>query len=74
MTTFGLALVFLALLMLYCGVKGKSLRAALLGHSVDGGSGSLLGGTSSSAATGSSTAGTGQSSAGTFLQSHAAPR
>ncbi len=73
MTTFGLALVFLALLMLYCGVKGKSLRAALLGHSVDGGSGSLLGGSSSPS---SGPAGTGTPSAGqgSFLQTNAAPR
>lgn len=41
--TFGLAIVFFAWLMLYCGVKGKSLKAALVGRSVDAGSGSLLG-------------------------------
>lgn len=41
--TFALAIVFLALLMIYCGVKGKSLQHALTGRAVAGGSGSLLG-------------------------------
>jgi hypothetical protein len=41
--TFGLAIVFFALLMLYCGIKGKSLRSALVGKSVASSSGSLLG-------------------------------
>jgi hypothetical protein len=41
--TFGLAIVFFALLMLYCGIKGKSLRNALVGKSVASTSGSLLG-------------------------------
>ena len=41
--TFALALCLFALLMLYCGLKGKSLRHALVGRAVAGGSGSLLG-------------------------------
>ena len=41
--TFALAVVFLALLMLYCGIKGRSLGAALVGRSQPGGSGSLIG-------------------------------
>ena len=41
--TLALAIVFVALLMIYCGVKGKSLRSALLGRGVDAKSGSLLG-------------------------------
>jgi hypothetical protein len=41
--TFALALVFLALLMIYCGVKGRSLKNALTGKSVLTSSGSLTG-------------------------------
>lgn len=41
--TFALAIVLLATLMIYCGVKGKSLQHALAGRAVAGGSGSLLG-------------------------------
>jgi hypothetical protein len=37
-----LALIFFALLMLYCGVKGKSLRSALMGQSTTGGTGSVI--------------------------------
>lgn len=44
MTTLGLGLVFLAILMIYCGVKGKSLSAAVVGHAVDTTSGSLISG------------------------------
>jgi len=40
--TFGLAIVLFAVLMIYCGVKGKSLRHALVGRAVDSSSGSLL--------------------------------
>lgn len=40
--TFGLAIVLFAVLMIYCGVKGKSLRHALIGQAVDTPSGSLL--------------------------------
>jgi hypothetical protein len=39
--TLALAIVFLALLMLYCGLKGKSLKNALTGKSVLGGSGAV---------------------------------
>lgn len=74
MTTLGLGIVFLALLMIYCGVKGKSLRSALLGHSVDSQSGSLLGGgvgssttaPSSGAAAGSSSPTAGQVARNSF--------
>lgn len=43
--TFGLAIVLFAVLMIYCGVKGKSLKHALIGQAVDNTatSGSLLG-------------------------------
>jgi hypothetical protein len=41
--TFALGLVFLAFLMLYCGIKSKSLRHALIGQSVDTTSKGLLG-------------------------------
>lgn len=40
--TVALAVILLATLMIYCGVKGKSLRSALLGHAVETSSGSLL--------------------------------
>lgn len=77
MTTFALALIFSAALMIYCGVKGKSLSAALTGHSVDGGTGSLLGGGSSSSASSGTAAGTVSSprpAAGSYLQTNQAPR
>lgn len=41
--TLALALVFVAVLMIYCGVKGKSLQHALTGKSVLGSSGSIAG-------------------------------
>lgn len=41
--TFALALVFAGLLLMYCGIKGRSLRHAIVGRSVAGGSGSLIG-------------------------------
>lgn len=41
--TFALAIVFLAVLMIYCGVKGRSLRHALTGRSVLGGEGQVAG-------------------------------
>lgn len=41
--TFALAIVLFAVLMIYCGVKGKSLRHALVGRAVDTRSGALLG-------------------------------
>lgn len=44
--TLGLAIVFVALLMIYCGVKGKSFKSALIGKSELAPSGSLLGSTS----------------------------
>lgn len=40
--TLSLALILFALLMIYCAVKGKSLRHALTGHAVAGGQGSVL--------------------------------
>ena len=39
--TIALAVIFVALLMIYCGVKGKSLKNALTGKSVLGGTGSV---------------------------------
>lgn len=42
MTTFALALILFALLLMYCGIKGKSLRRALVGRAVDTSSGKLL--------------------------------
>ena len=39
--TIALGLVFLALLMIYCGVKGKSLQHALTGKSIVGSSGQI---------------------------------
>lgn len=47
MTTFALALILFGLLMIYCGVKSKSLRSALVGHAVDTSTGSLFGSSSS---------------------------
>lgn len=41
--TFALAVCMFAILMLYCGVKGKSLRHALVGRAVDAPSKGLLG-------------------------------
>lgn len=41
--TFALALIFVALLMLYCGIKGRSLAHALTGRSVLGGQGQVAG-------------------------------
>lgn len=40
--TIAIAIILFALLMIYCGVKGKSLRSALLGHAADSSSGSLI--------------------------------
>ena len=40
--TVALAIIFLALLMMYCGIKGRSLRHALTGQSVLGGQGSVI--------------------------------
>ena len=40
--TFALAVTFFALLMIYCGVKGRSLQHALTGKSVLGGAGTAL--------------------------------
>ncbi len=41
--TFALAVIFFALLMLYCGIGGHSLRHALVGKSVSGAAGSFAG-------------------------------
>lgn len=41
--TLALAIVFLAVLMIYCGVAGKSLKSALTGRSVLGSSGQIAG-------------------------------
>ena len=41
--TFALAVIFFALLMLYCGIGGHSLRHALVGKSVSGAQGSIAG-------------------------------
>lgn len=41
--TVALAIVLFATLMIYCGVKGKSLKHALVGRSTQAASGSLLG-------------------------------
>jgi hypothetical protein len=40
--TVALAIIFLALLMMYCGIKGRSLKHALTGRSVLGGTGAAL--------------------------------
>lgn len=42
MLTLGVAIVLLAILMIYCGIESKSLRHTLIGQSVDAGSGGLL--------------------------------
>ena len=42
--TFALAVVFVALLLIYCGVKGRSFKHAILGRAVTGGSGQVTGG------------------------------
>lgn len=44
--TFAFAVILLGVLLLYCGIYGKSLRHALTGRSVEAQSGSLLQGTS----------------------------
>jgi hypothetical protein len=44
--TFALAVILFAALMLYCGIKGKSLRSAIVGKAVDAPSGSLIQGAS----------------------------
>lgn len=41
--TLALALIFVAILMIYCGIKGKSLKDALTGKSVLGASGQIAG-------------------------------
>ena len=41
--TLALAIVFLAVLMIYCGVKGRSLSHALTGKSVIGSQGQVAG-------------------------------
>jgi hypothetical protein len=41
--TFALALVFVGLLMLYAGIKGKSLKLLLVGRSLEGSSGQIAG-------------------------------
>lgn len=41
--TFALAVILFGMLLLYCGIKGKSLRHAIVGKSVDTSSGSLIG-------------------------------
>ncbi len=40
--TLSLAVILFALLLIYCGVKGKSLRHALMGRAVQSSSGALL--------------------------------
>jgi hypothetical protein len=40
--TVALAVILFASLLLYCGIKGKSLQRALLGHAETGGKGALL--------------------------------
>lgn len=40
--TFALAVTLFALLMIYCGIKGKSLQHALTGKSVLGGTGAVI--------------------------------
>jgi hypothetical protein len=42
LTTLALAVIFLGALMLYCGIKGRSLQNALTGKSVLSSSGSLI--------------------------------
>lgn len=39
--TFALAVVFVAILMIYCGVKGRSFKSAVLGHAVAGSTGQV---------------------------------
>lgn len=41
--TLPLAIVLFAALMIYVGIKGKSLRSAILGHSIAGSTGSVAG-------------------------------
>ena len=40
--TVALALILFALLMLYCGIKGRSLKSALIGKAEAGADGSLI--------------------------------
>lgn len=41
--TFALAVILFALLLLYCGIKGRSLKHALVGQSVLGAQGQIAG-------------------------------
>jgi hypothetical protein len=41
--TFALAIVFVALLLIYCGVKGRSFKDAVLGHALPGSTGQVTG-------------------------------
>lgn len=41
--TFALAVIFLGLLMIYCGINGRSLQHALTGRSILGGQGQVAG-------------------------------
>lgn len=40
--TVALAVIFFALLLIYCGVKGRSLKSALTGKSEPGGEGRIV--------------------------------
>jgi len=40
--TVALAVTFLAILMIYAGVKGRSLRHLIVGQSIEGGTGSIV--------------------------------
>lgn len=44
--TVAVALILVGALLLYCGVKGRSFSAAILGKGVAGGDGNLLGASS----------------------------
>jgi hypothetical protein len=41
--TFAIALILFAVLMIYCGIKGRSLKGAILGHAVAGSEGQVAG-------------------------------
>ena len=41
--TFALAVILLAVLMIYCGIKGRSLQHALTGRSILGSQGQVAG-------------------------------
>jgi hypothetical protein len=59
--TFPLAAILFGVMLIYCGVKGRSVASALLGHSVAASSGGLL---SSSTPTGTASSAAGASTVG----------